>query len=84
MPDLGRAIPLNTVEDWECWRLKFPSCGIPKLCSPDIVLEGELGVGGVLDCEDFGEFRAERENELCRRVFIALCSVFRAVTSDPV
>jgi hypothetical protein len=48
------------------------------------VLEGELGVGGVLDCEDFAEFRAEKENELSRRVFIALCSVFRAVTSGPV
>jgi len=46
---------------------KLPWTGVSKRCSSVIVLEGELGVGGVLDCDDLGEVRPERVKELKRR-----------------
>lgn len=45
---------------WPCPR-ELP-IGRPR--SSLMVLEGEPGEGGVLDCEDFGEVRAERDQEL--------------------
>ena len=54
-------------EEVECLCPPRGGLVLVPVVSSVMVLDGEPGDGGLLACEDLGEFRADKEKELRRR-----------------